>query len=282
MQLTPRYGTDPIIVLDGDLAAIAGPVVAQRRRLVAELGALDDAQWATPSRCEGWTVQDVIVHLEGTNAFWGYSIGCGLAGEPSQLLATFDPVASPAQMVRDAGSQAPGAVLERFATSCDRLERAFAALDDDGWAAMAEAPPGHLSISLVAHHALWDSWVHERDVLLPLGIVPPAEPDEVVACLRYASALSPAFAVAYGDPRSAILVVESVDPSATVVVRVDATSVTLSDDSGEADGAVVLRGGGVELIEALSMRSPMPGEVPSEAEWMLGGLAQVFDQVDDA
>jgi uncharacterized protein (TIGR03083 family) len=277
MQLTPRYGPDPLIVLDGDLTAIAGPVLAQRRRLVAELEALDDVQWAAPSRCEGWSVQDVIVHLESTNAFWGYSIGCGLAGDPSKLLAEFDPVASPAQMVRDAGALTPAMVLERFATSCDRLERAIAALDDVGWATTAEAPPGHLSISLVAHHALWDAWIHERDVLLPLGIAPPEQPDEVLACLRYASALSPAFAVAHGDGRPATLVVEAIDPSATVVVRIDATAVTLSDGTGEVDGAVVLRGGAVELAEALSLRVPMPGEVPGEAQWMLGGMARAFD-----
>ena len=37
MQLTPRYGSDPLIVLDGPPAAIVAPVIAQRRRLVEVL-----------------------------------------------------------------------------------------------------------------------------------------------------------------------------------------------------------------------------------------------------
>ena len=29
---------------------------------------------------------------------------------------------------------------------------------------------------LLASHALWDGWVHERDIALPLGLTPPEEP----------------------------------------------------------------------------------------------------------
>lgn len=99
MQLNPRYGDDPVITFDGSPAAIAEPTIRQRRRLAAALATLDDEQWAHPSRCDGWSSRDVIVHLDSTNAFWAYSIVAGLRGEPTQLLATFDPVASPAELV---------------------------------------------------------------------------------------------------------------------------------------------------------------------------------------
>lgn len=36
---------------------------AERTRLVAVLGDLDDAGWNTPSLCAGWRVRDVVVHM---------------------------------------------------------------------------------------------------------------------------------------------------------------------------------------------------------------------------
>ena len=34
MKLTPRYGSDPIITIEGDPEAIARPLIRQRERLV--------------------------------------------------------------------------------------------------------------------------------------------------------------------------------------------------------------------------------------------------------
>lgn len=39
---------------------------AERRALAADLESLSDAQWGTPSLCEGWTVRDVLAHMTGT------------------------------------------------------------------------------------------------------------------------------------------------------------------------------------------------------------------------
>src|ERR1700754_5226769 len=38
-------------------------VHAERRALIVDLEHLDDAQWAQPSLCDGWTVHDVVAHL---------------------------------------------------------------------------------------------------------------------------------------------------------------------------------------------------------------------------
>ncbi len=70
MQLTPRYGTTPIIALDGDPAAVAEPLIRQRRRFVAVIEGLAEEHWSNASRCEGWSARDVAVHLASTNVFW--------------------------------------------------------------------------------------------------------------------------------------------------------------------------------------------------------------------
>ena len=60
-------------------------------------------------------MQDVIIHLASTNQFWAFSINQGLAGEPTQFLLGFDPVASPAELVAAAtGHAARPTTLAQF------------------------------------------------------------------------------------------------------------------------------------------------------------------------
>ncbi len=274
MQLTPRYGVDPIVVMDGDPSAILAPAVRQRRRLAEVLASFTDEQWANPSRCAGWSARDVIVHLDSTNAFWSFAIASGLQGRPTTFLATFDPVATPAEMVSNTPAMPHVELLERFTTSTEALVDSISALDDDSWTMLAEAPPGHIAISAVVHHALWDSWVHERDILVPLGISPAEEGDEIAACLRYAAALSPALAMTRGNDRTGVLAVSTTDPTVEFSVHVEGR---VEVRAGTAPGDPHLTGGSIELLEALSQRRPLDRDVPPDTQWMLAGLAQVFD-----
>lgn len=274
MQISPRYDADPIIVIDGPVDDQSSTLARQGARLRATLAELTDDQWRTPSRCEGWTVQDVIAHLVGTNDFWRLSITMGLDGTPSRFLASFDPKATPAQMVDAMRSMAPADTLGRFVESNTALCDTLGALDPQGWATIAEAPPGHLPIRLLAHHALWDSWVHERDITLPLGLIPVEESDEILSSLRYAAALSPAFALSTEPDRRGALVLDIADPDARVVVEVDGH--VHVHDGPAPDGAVLLKGDAVELLEALSIRRPLTDPVPAESAWLFAGLVDAF------
>ena len=273
MQLSPLYGAKPVLTLDGDPATVAAPAIRQRRRLATLLSSLSPDQWSHASRCEGWTVRDVIVHLDSTNFFWRASIAAGVAGTPTQFLATFDPVASPAALVDQTPDDAP-TVLAKFVASTDALVAQWESLDAAGWTAQAEAPPGHISVSALSHHALWDSWVHERDVLLPLGIDPELYDDEIVACLRYAAGLGPALGRCKGELRHGTLAVDAHDPDVSVVVDIgDQVAVRAGADPAD----VTLSGDAVELLEAMSFRTTLPVSVATESEWMLQGLARLFD-----
>ncbi|MEO7397546.1 MAG: maleylpyruvate isomerase family mycothiol-dependent enzyme [Ilumatobacteraceae bacterium] len=288
MQLTPRYGTDPVIIIDGPPAAILGPVVAQRRRLAKALASFTDEQWAQPSRCDGWSVRDVIVHLDTTNVFWNVSIAAGRRGEPTRFLATFDPVVSPAELVARAGDVSTDEVFDRFVASTESLVGLLSSLTDAEWPMPAEAPPGHVSIAAVAHHALWDSWVHERDILLPLGIAPVDDVDEIAACLRYVAALGPALALSRGHVGSGILAVAVTQPDVSFVVdigeRVVVRSGAATDpgpSTGPAGNGPRLSGDAVELLEALSIRGPFKQPIPADSSWMLYGLSETFDVEHD-
>ncbi len=274
MQLNPHYGADPILVLEGDPTAILVPTVRQRQRLAATVSEFTDAEWAHPSRCAGWSSRDVIVHLDGTNFFWTQSIAGGLRGEPTRFLATFDPVTSPALSVAQSQDMSLSEVRDRFVESTKTLVALLESLGADDWTLLAEAPPGHVGISAVAHHALWDAWIHERDILLPLASDPIVEVDEVTACLRYAAALGPLLARSNGIDHRGRLALRATDPDADVLVDIG-DHVVVTDEAADAD--LIISGQAADLVDMLSIRRPVDQAIPSDVAWMLDGLATVFD-----
>jgi hypothetical protein len=152
----------------------------------------------------------------------------------------------------------------------------LAGSDEDTWAQTGESPPlGHVTLRLVAVHALWDSWIHERDILLPLGITPVEEHDEVLACLWYAAALGPALLATRGSTRNGTLTVDATDPRVQVVITAG-PHVTVGPGTARPDLAQ-LRGDAVELAEGLSLRQELAVAVASDDRWLLSGLDAAFD-----
>lgn len=273
MQLNPRYGSDPVLVLDGDPAAVAVPTIRQRRRLAERLAGFDADDWNHPTRCDGWTARDVVAHLGTGNWFWEMSIRSGLEGNASRLLETFDPVASPAEMVAAIADDG-AAVLEQYTASVASLTTLLESLRPSDWEAIAESPPGHVSVSAVAHHALWDSWVHERDIFVPMGEEQDVEPDEIEACLRYVAALAPALALNASASASGSFVVSASDPVIRFGVEIgECVSVVSEPD----DSVVEIRGDAVGLLDALSIRGPLEADIPASLQWAFVGLSTVFD-----
>jgi uncharacterized protein (TIGR03084 family) len=50
-----------------DVDAVVTALADQQGELTNILSGLDDDEWQRPSRCEGWTVADVVLHLAQTN-----------------------------------------------------------------------------------------------------------------------------------------------------------------------------------------------------------------------
>lgn len=282
MKITPRYDGPPIVTLDGGDgpdgdAAVGAACIRQRERLQALLAGLSDDDWRTPSRCEGWSVQDVAAHVDTVNRFWDLSIVAGLGGTPTRALDGFDPKATPAALVEaaGAGSPPPAETLAQFTQGNEALCATIAALEPDQWSTIAEAPAGHLPIRLVVHHALWDSWVHERDIALPLGLPLVEEPDEVLASLRFTAGLGPAFALSKDLASPSTLVLDVTGPDARVVV--DVTDRVLVHEGPAADPTIVVKDSAVALLEALSIRAHLSAPVPDEHRWLLTSLGVVFE-----
>jgi len=276
MQLSPRYDGPPVLQFAGPVTDPSVPLIRQRRRLGELLGTLDDEQWATQSRCAEWKVRDVIAHLVGVDQYWYVSAHGALDGAPTRYLDGFDPVTTPASMVGGMQQVPTDELLESYLAGIEKLGDLLTGLDDDQWAMPTEAPPGHLQLHVVAHHALWDAWVHERDIALPLGLSPDEEPDEIVASLRYAVGLGPCLMATEGTAQTARVYVEGHDPEAHLVVDIGDCVVVGLGDGAPADGPR-LEGPSVELLEALSVRAPLPDVVAHGELSMLAGLETAFD-----
>lgn len=274
MTYRPRYGDAPIVSIPGRPRDQLAPLCTQRRRLQGLLTELTADEWRTSSRCVGWSIKDVVAHLDGVNRFWTASVRAGLEGRPTRMLEHFDPVATPERMVAQTRELPARSVLEAFASSNDELLGVLQGLDEKGWEATAEAPPGHLPVRLLASHALWDAWVHERDVVLPLGRVQPRDPDEVAASLRYVCALTTSFAILADAVGPGTLGVEAVDPSLCFVLDV-AAGVTLRDVE-PGTGTSTLCGDAVGLIEALSTRASFATAPPTRWAQVVAAFAEIF------
>lgn len=283
MRLNPHYGDESFISfenLDFDPIELMN---AQRSRFAEQLGKLSTEQLQSPSRCAGWTNLDVLTHLNSTNLFWEVSTKKGASGSPTKFLATFDPVESPAQMVRDAPAGEPGETVSAFANSNATLAEVTRPLRDVQWNLVVESPVGHVSLAAMALHALWDSFVHERDVMVPLGCAVSAPDDELQAVLTYAVALSPAYGLQQGFGGDLDVVVLGSGPDIGLLVSVGSRVVVgpwwKPQDRPSSSRRVEVRGETLDLIEGLSRRSDIAHNLSTQDRWVVDSLGYVFDQL---
>lgn len=131
------------------------------------------------------------------------------------------------------------------------------------WGLPSISPLGVVPWWLSALHVYFDSWLHERDVLLPLGMDAPAEDDEMLHVLAYSLAIVGTLVpeendVAIGGVR---LRTGTKPVTATPITR-DA-----EPDVGSVIDALLGRG---DIVEALA-------DVDPEVVHSLGSLARLFN-----
>ncbi|MGH9275918.1 MAG: maleylpyruvate isomerase family mycothiol-dependent enzyme [Acidimicrobiales bacterium] len=148
------------------LAALA----EQHRELAGLLDPLTNDAWSRPSRCAGWTVSDVVLHLAQTDELALASLTGSFGVAVDQLADGFTGANSV-----DAGADAMVAA-QRGASSSEVRERwrlgSFALLRT-----LAETDPsarvpwvvGDLAARTLATTRLAECWIHTGDVLDALG-----------------------------------------------------------------------------------------------------------------
>jgi uncharacterized protein (TIGR03084 family) len=161
----------------------------QHHELEDILGALAADQWNTTSRCTGWTVSDVVLHLTQTDELARASHDGSLGEELARLAPA--PQDGPngdvedfaeAAVAKERGASGP-AVFDRWRASASTLREQFAATDPSTrvpWVA------GQLAARTLATTRLAECWIHTGDIADPLGIVRvPGERLQLIARLAW-------------------------------------------------------------------------------------------------
>jgi uncharacterized protein (TIGR03083 family) len=176
------------IHLDLDPAATLRAYASHRRRFAREAAALDRRALAQQSRCGRWSVADVLRHCADVDD-WMRALWSG--GPPP--FTSFDANVTPHEFVMAGRSLSDEEARERYASSTAEMVSDIEASDYSRWSAPGVSPLGAVPWWVSVMHVFYDSWLHERDALLPLGIEPPVESGEVIPVLTYSLALAGSF-----------------------------------------------------------------------------------------
>lgn len=153
-----------------DACSALGDEHAALGDLLAGLGAAD---WERPTRCEGWTVADVVLHLSQSDAlalaalagdFGRAAAASGAPGAPGAAPTTVDQWAE-AGVAAGRGAT-PDEVHRRWRRSAADVDRALAGTDGHRrvpWVA------GELSVTTLATTRLAEAWIHGGDVADAVG-----------------------------------------------------------------------------------------------------------------
>ena len=162
---------------------------AERAALAADLAQLDVDQWAAPSLCGRWTVEEVVAHLTAAA-----SIG-GFRWFRSMLAARFDPDVHNARRLAEHRGVTPAETLDRFRAAVTNTTAAS------------------------GHTPAWlgEVVVHAQDIRRPLGIGRAPAMDAVTAVATFYASRN--FAVRARPPPPASDSRPPTDRSGTAMVR---------------------------------------------------------------
>lgn len=133
---------------------------------------LDTAGWATPSLCPGWDVATVFRHL--------ISIDQMMVGWLPDGAGNDRPFDQRDDYLTETAAWSGPQVLERFEEVIATRRRELAALPAGTSATPTMTPIGPGTYGRLLQLRLFDSWVHELDIRVPLGLLP-VDPDGIGA-----------------------------------------------------------------------------------------------------
>src|SRR6266851_2771211 len=171
----------------------------QRQRFVAVLQGFGPDDWAAPTRCADWCAHDVVRHLCDGN---GIGIAVGSDDRTLDLTAGFDPRITPRRWLNASASESPDATLARFVATSDKLLTRAGHRLAHNRRFDVRMPYGPMDWTVLMLHGFWDSWLHERDVLLARGADHPTDDAATAYAAAYGVFIAAAVASIFGDPVS--------------------------------------------------------------------------------
>jgi hypothetical protein len=226
---------------------LVGALASQHDRVIATWGSLAPDQWHVVSRNNEWTVHDTARHM--ADVMEGMSAQTHDEPWPFALVE-FDPNSTPDRWLAQSADDPPARTIERFAAAAPRYRERIGervAADDSG-TALTPYGPAHWTMSIV--HGFWDTWLHERDIALPLGLEATSTSSEQRLAALYG--LLMAVVPARMSDVDFETVVRLTGPVEVVVAAAHKGGTVTSRDNASTDGA--LTGDLCSVVDALSGR----------------------------
>jgi uncharacterized protein (TIGR03083 family) len=141
----------------------------------SQLRALDDLcsgltaqEWATPTDCPGWSVQDNLSHIVGTEStILGRPAPDHQPGEKPWIR---NPIGAGNEVHVDfRRSWTPDKVLEEFRDIADERIKSIRALSPEDLAGESWTPIGQGTVADLLAIRVMDMWVHEQDIRRAIG-----------------------------------------------------------------------------------------------------------------
>jgi uncharacterized protein (TIGR03083 family) len=218
---------------------VADALAAQRQRLLALLRTLDDQQWQTTSRCTEWTVHETVRHLVDVL----HLSTAKYRHEPAvfEFEVPLDPRTEPRRWLERSAGQSSNETVAAFESAAAAEHDAFARLGSEGGDEQLMGAYGPLHWSVLGAHVFWDGWLHERDIVVPLGLPHESTVAEDRLAALYGLAIASLMSTFMGVPLAmtieltgaacALYEIDAKDPSATIVrVATDAREADLRAD----------------------------------------------------
>jgi uncharacterized protein (TIGR03083 family) len=164
---------------DAAEAQIVDAFLAQHERVVSTARTLAGDEWQEPSRCTAWTAHQLLIHMLGATA----ACRSTLTGEREVFAGGFDPNSGPASFVDLRRGEPVVRTIDDLEAETAATADAIAGLRGTSPAPTRTAVWGaQVDWRLFLAHMFWDGWMHERDLLLPLGRpVSTSEPEAQLA-----------------------------------------------------------------------------------------------------
>jgi uncharacterized protein (TIGR03084 family) len=150
---------------------IVGALAEQQTELRELLAGLKPDQWRQPTRCEGWDVKDVVLHVAQSNEMAIASVDGRFAEFLTELGRGLVPAVGvdegAARMVERERGMSADEVRQRYsAGAADLLARVDAADPH----ARVQWVAGELSVRTLTTTRLAETWIHSGDVAEAVGV----------------------------------------------------------------------------------------------------------------
>lgn len=233
------------------------------------LSGLTTEQWQAPTALPGWTVQDVVSHVMGTEMMLGG------APTPDIDVTGRDHVhndigALNERWVEHLRAESPESMLARYREVIAARKAALAAMPLEEWNTVTFTPAGPDSFGRFMRVRTFDCWVHEHDIRDALSL--PADDDAYggadarLALDEMASSMGFVIGKKGGAPEGSRVEVQMTGPlTRTIRVAVDGRAAVVPDFGGQEPTATIALDG--RQFVRLAGGRPMVADVPQDIDY---------------